>query len=408
LTGWTGASYVSGNKNRLIDLQRSPQHYFQRPDASYLGVDPNATSLMGWASRIWLDKVTGNWIFNAAIGAIDPKFETNDAGFLTRADLINSHVYVGYQWFQPDRIFRTKTITGAIIQQFDFGGNRIGDSYQISLDGQFLNYWEAVVGVGLNGETYDDQRTRGGPLMRQLSSQSVVFSLFSDTRKPFYGTLNTTLSKGRSGAWAFNPNLSINWKAARTLNASIHLDFSRVHSEAQYVTTVGDPFAVATYGSRYVFATLDQRQLSTTLRVNWTFTPKMSFQLYLQPLLSTGAYSGIKELAQPGSFTFNRYGEGASQVSLADDSYAIDPDGPLGPGRAFSFSIPDFNYKSIRANAVFRWEYSPGSTLYFVWTHERVDTEGRGDFEFGRDVGRLAGVAPDNVFSLKVTYWLNP
>ncbi|MCX6145136.1 MAG: DUF5916 domain-containing protein [Ignavibacteriales bacterium] len=408
LTGWAGASYVSGSKDRLIDLQRSPQHFFQRPDASYLSVDPNATSLTGWASRVWLDKVTGNWIFNAAIGAINPKFETNDVGFLTRADFLNGHVYVGYQWFQPDRLFRTKTITGAVIQQFDFGGNKIGDSYQISLDGQFLNYWEAALAVGLNGETYDDQRTRGGPLMRQLSSQSLVFTLWSDTRKPFYGTLNTTVSKGRSGAWTLNPSLSINWKATRTLNASLNLDFSRVHSEAQYITTIDDPMSFKTFGSRYVFGTLDQKQLSTTIRLNWTFTPKLSLQFYVQPLLSTGAYAGIKELAQPGTFTFNRYGEGYSQIRLIGNTYFVDPNGPLGPALPFRFSMPDFNYKSIRVNAVFRWEYLPGSTLYFVWTHEKADYESRGDFEFGRDVIRLARVAPDNVYSIKITYWLNP
>ena len=408
LTGWAGASYVSGSKDRLIDLQRSPQHYFQRPDAPYLSIDRNATSLTGWASRIWLDKVTGNWIFNAAIGAINPKFETNDAGFLTRADFINGHVYAGYQWFQPDRIFRTKTMTGTVIEQIDFGGNKIGESYQLFIDGQFLNYWEAALTLASFGDVYDDQRTRGGPLMRQLSSESMTFTLSSDSRKSFSGTLNTSAGKGRSGVWTFNPSLSINWKATRALNASINLDFSRVHSEAQYIATISDPLATATFGSRYVFGTLDQKQFSTTLRLNWTFTPKLSFQLYVQPLLSTGAYAGIKEFAQPGSFTFSRYGEGLSQISLAGDNYIVDPDGPLSPSLPFSFSMPDFNYKSIRANAVFRWEYLPGSTMYFVWTHEKADYESRGDFDLGRDVSRLARVVPDNVYSIKITYWLNP
>ena len=408
VTGWAGASYVSGSKDRLLDLQRSPQHFFQRPDASYLSVDPNATSLMGWASRIWLDKVSGNWIVNAAIGAIDPKFETNDVGFLTRADFVNGHVYVGYQWLQPDRIFRTKTTRIAAIGQFDFGGNKIGESYQLSLEGEFLNYWGTGLAIGLNGEAFDDQRTRGGPLMWQLSSQSMVFTLWSDTRKSFYGTLSTSAVKGRSGGWSFNPSLNINWKAMRTLNASINLDFSRVHSEAQYIATIGDPLATATFGSRYVFGTLDQKQLSTTFRLNWTFTPKLSFQLYVQPLLSAGAYAGIKELAQPGTFTFNRYGAGPSQISLTGNEYTVDPDGALGAVVPFSFSSPDFNYKSIRANAVFRWEYLPGSTMYFVWTHEKADYESRGDFVFGRDVSKLVRVAPDNVYSIKITYWLTP
>jgi hypothetical protein len=392
----------------LIDLQRSPQHFFQRPDASYLSVDPNATSLTGWASRIWLDKVTGNWIFNAAIGAIDPKFETNDVGFLTRADFINGHVYAGYQWFQPDKIFRTKMITGVAIEQCDFGGTKIGESCQLFLYGQFLNYWETALNLALFGDVYDDQRTRGGPLMRQLSSESMTFTLSSDSRKPFSGTLSILAGKGRSGVWNFNPGFSLNWKASRTLNASVNLDFSRVHSEAQYIQTVADPLAIATFGSRYVFSTIDQKQLSTTFRLNWTFTPKLSFQLYVQPLLSSGAYAGIKELAQPGSFAFNGYGEGQSTIALTGDRYTVDPDGPIGPAVPFSFSIPDFNYKSVRANAVFRWEYLPGSTMYFVWTHERADRESQGDFMLGRDVSRLARVTPDNVYSIKVTYWLNP
>jgi hypothetical protein len=46
--------------------------------------------------------------------------------------------------------------------------------------------------------------------------------------------------------------------------------------------------------------------------------------------------------------------------------------------------------------------------MYFVWTHEKADYESRGDFAFGRDVSRLARVEPDNVYSIKITYWLNP
>jgi hypothetical protein len=164
----------------------------------------------------------------------------------------------------------------------------------------------------------------------------------------------------------------------------------------------------ATFGTRYVFAALDQKQLSTTLRLNWTFTPKLSFQLYLQPLLSTGVYSSVMELAQPGTFLFNRYGEGTSKLALSGGEYTIDPDGPAGPAAPFTIGNPDFNFKSIKANAVFRWEYMPGSTIYFVWTNEKMDYESRGEFSFERDVNRLMRVPPDNVYSIKITYWINP
>lgn len=408
LTGWAGASYVAGNKDRMTNLQRSAQHFFQRPDASYLAVDSSATSLTGWASRIWLDKVSGNWVFNAAIGAIHPNFETNDVGFLTRADYVNSHVYAGYEWFQPDKIFRTKAITGAVVREFNFGGDKTGESYLLFLNGQFLNYWGASLAFRYDGETYDDQRTRGGPLMKALRSQSALFNLSSDSRKPLYSSLIVSAARGESGGWLYNAGLHFNWKASKTLNTSVNLDFSRVHSAVQYVEAIADPYALKTYGTRYVFGVLDQKQVSTTLRLNWTFTPKLSFQLYIQPLLSTGAYTGIKELARPGTFTFNTYGEGQSQIALSNDQYTIDPDGPAGPAPAFSIYNPDFNFKSLRANAVFRWEYLPGSTIYFVWTNEKMNYESRGDFSFERDVENMLRVAPDNVYSIKITYWINP
>jgi len=408
LTGWAGASHVSGSADRITRLQQSPAHYFQRPDASYLKVDTAATSMSGWASRVWLDKVSGNWIFNAAIGAINPTFETNDVGFLTRADYINGHIYLGYEWYEPEGLFRTKALTGAFVKGYNFGGNALGETYELFLSAQFMNYWSCNLSLAYNGESYDDQRTRGGPLMKSLSSQSAYLTVGSDSRKDLYGSLSMSAGKGESGAWLATTGLHLNWKALRTLNASISLDFSRVHSASQYITEVSDPFASATYGARYVFGVLDQKQLSTSLRINWTFTPTLSFQLYVQPLLSTGAYSGIMDLARPGTFTFNRYGERGSTMTFSDGHYSIDPDGPAGKASSFDLPNPDFNFKSVRANAVFRWEYSPGSTLYFVWTNEKVNYESRGDFSFRRDFDHLFRTAPDNVYSIKLTYWFNP
>jgi hypothetical protein len=160
-----------------------------------------------------------------------------------------------------------------------------------------------------------------------------------------------------------------------------------------------------TYGVRYIFGTLDQKLLSATMRLDWAFTPTLSLQLFLQPLLSTGSYSDIKELAQAGTFTFNRYGHGISTIRFENNRYIIDPDGGFGPAPTFQVRNPDFNFKSLRANAVLRWEYSPGSTFYFVWTNQKVNFENHGELRFGNDLSKLLRDRPDNVFSVKMTYW---
>jgi hypothetical protein len=144
-----------------------------------------------------------------------------------------------------------------------------------------------------------------------------------------------------------------------------------------------------------------------TTRINYVFTPKVSLQMYIQPLLTTGQYGNFNELARPRSFDFLRYGTDAS--TLAYDAgrqiYTVDPDGP-GPAAPFSFANPNFNFKSLRVNAVFRWEWRLGSTLFLVWTQERQDNSHPGDFTLGRDVSSLFQAHADNVFAVKIAYWL--
>jgi hypothetical protein len=98
------------------------------------------------------------------------------------------------------------------------------------------------------------------------------------------------------------------------------------------------------------------------------------------------------------------YGENLSEIN--DEDLQIDPDGS-GPAQSFTIDKPDFNFKSLRGNAVLRWEYLPGSVLYFVWTQSRSDYENAGEFQFKKSVDRLLDARADNIFMVKFTYWLN-
>jgi hypothetical protein len=83
----------------------------------------------------------------------------------------------------------------------------------------------------------------------------------------------------------------------------------------------------------------------------------------------------------------------------------VDPDGP-GPAAEFSFGEPDFDFRSLRGNLVYRWEFRPGSTLFLVWTQDRNTTLSSGRFDLGRDLGDLLDRGSDNVFLVKATYWV--
>jgi hypothetical protein len=193
-----------------------------------------------------------------------------------------------------------------------------------------------------------------------------------------------------------------------TLSPSLSLN----HNSIQFVQSAGDPLANSTFGRRYVFADLYQTTLSATTRVEWTLSPLLSFQLYAQPFASAGRFQGFKELATPGTRDYNVYGRdnGSTVIGNVDPakgkivSYTVDPDG-AGPAPSFSIGNPDFRTHSLRGNAVVRWEYRPGSALFFVWQQERSDfLPFEGDFQTRRDTREIFG-RPSNVFLVKATYW---
>jgi hypothetical protein len=137
----------------------------------------------------------------------------------------------------------------------------------------------------------------------------------------------------------------------------------------------------------------------------------MSLEMFVQPLISANDFSQFKEFDEVGGQTKSIYGADIGTVRTEgtegiDRSYVIDPDGPTGAAAEFTIPDPDFNFRSLRGNLVFRWEYVPGSTLYFVWTQDRNSADPLGDFDFNRDTDGLFGAPTDNIFLIKLTYWL--
>ena len=64
--------------------------------------------------------------------------------------------------------------------------------------------------------------------------------------------------------------------------------------------------------------------------------------------------------------------------------------------------------KQFRSNTVLRWEYRPGSVLFFVWQQGRGQFDrDPGSFDIGRDFGNLFKARSDNTLLIKGSYWFS-
>jgi hypothetical protein len=401
-TGWAGASRVAGTRERITELQTNSQHYYQRPDAEYMHVDSNATKLTGFAGRFYLNKQKGNIIVNSAFGIISPGFDVNDMGFLNRANLINGHFGIGYLWTKPGKVFRQCDLIGAIFQSYDFDWNSVWRGIFILWESRFLNYMQFNTYFAYNPETINLYRTRGGPLSLNHKGTEQYYYFGTDDRKPLIFTIeyDRYICTTKDNYLQLSTNLE--WKIKSNLSMSVGPELMEMNEYAQWVDTFDDPLALKTYGKRYVFGEMKQTEISANIRLNWTFTPQLSLQFYIQPLISHGDYKHFKHLDRPKSYSFHVYPD--DQILLCNGEYQIDPDG-TGPAEPFSFDNPDFNYKSLRGNAVLRWEYRPGSILYLVWTQSRWDDIYEEPVSFRYSAEKLWSTKSDNLFMLKMTYW---
>jgi hypothetical protein len=407
LSGGLSGSTVSGSPAAVLRLQLAAPRYYQRPDAPHVSVDPNATSLSGWSGRVGLNKNNGNVTYNAGLWGISPGFEPNDLGYATQTDRGGAHVLVQFRKLTPDSFTRSRRLYVAKWWTFNYGGECQGDGVQLTTGAQFRNYWQLDMTLGKSWNTWDDKLTRGGPTTIRPGIENLNLTASTDARRRFSATATAALSNREFGSRSRQYSATFNLRPWTAVTLSAMPSLLKAHTIAQYLATVPDPTATMTYGGRYVFGGLDQTEWSIPLRVNLVLTPKLSLQLYTQALLSTGDYPAIRELLAPRTYDFPVYGVDVGTISRdpALPFYDIDPDA-AGEAQPFRIRVPDFNFKSLRVNAVLRWEFRPGSAAYVVWTQRRQDGRNPGDSDLVRDLGDLFGAPADDVFMVKLAWWL--
>ncbi|MHB1313340.1 MAG: DUF5916 domain-containing protein [Gemmatimonadaceae bacterium] len=414
---WMGsvvASDVGGTAQAIAQTQRSSVHYFQRPDrrvidGGFFGgrYDTTATVMRGWGLYTRVAKEGGNWLWELAQNWRSPGFEVNDASYVDRTSYRWMNGNIARQWVTPTRWYRNIAVTTGAEQQFNWDGLRTFQDANFYFGMELPNYWRIRTFVIHQFVADDDRLTRGGPVVKSDGYTFGHAQLSTDPRQMAVFDITVRGSRGvdeRAPMLQVQPGLAL--KPMPSLYIQLAPSYNVADDGAQYVTTVTDPTAAAFGGKRYVFSYIRTRTLSLETRVNWTFTPALTLQLYAQPFFASGDYQRFREFAAPRTLRKLDYGRDVGTIARsASGTYTVDPDG-AGPAAAFTFGDPNFAARSLRGTAVLRWEYRPGSTVYFAWTQQRAGVGPAGSLDLGRDQSALWRDPADNVFLVKMNYWL--
>jgi hypothetical protein len=388
LNGSFTASRVTGSPAAIAATQQSATHYYQRPDAG-LGFDSTRTALAGHAEQIKFGKFGGGVLrFETSLQRVSPGYEINDLGYLRRADWQEQATWAQIRLQKPAAFYNRLFWNFNEWNDWTAEGLPLEHAVNTNVHTELRNHWWLHAGgtIGQLGTAYCDRCARGGPAARVSPYIAPWGGIEGDGRGVVVPYVWVNYWRGDGGrSWSMNLSPSIDVRVASQWTASVGVSLTRNLDNTQWYGNFTDSAAT----THYTFAHLDQRTVSLQWRVNFTASPNLTLQIYAEPFVSKGRYTSVRELASPRAAAY-----GDRYQAYGDTAVTNAPGG--------------FNFKQFRSNAVLRWEYQPGSTIFLVWTQGRQDSESaygtrtlRGDFR------RLFDLHPDNTFLIKVSHWFN-
>lgn len=394
-------SYVHGSADAIARTQRSIRHLYQRPDIEGEGYDPTRTSLMGGDVSWKIGKLgeTKHWRWGSGGDIRTRGLELNDMGFQNSSDHTIPFVFLNYRDDDP----------GNTVLNWSAGGDvylvstlepTLGDvGLEANINAQLVNYWNFAAGVNLDYAYWDWQALRGGESLHGDARRQGWVNVNTDTRKRVWVSFNAYA--GRTQAQDEidgGVDVGVTVQARSNIDLFLGPSFSDRVDTMQYIDQVDDTLGQ----THYVFGKIRQTVAGLTMRLNWTFSPRLSLQAYAQPFVASGSYSQLKDVNDPRAEKFRDRFTPIANPMLADNTYMV----TAPSGASYEVGRPDFNFRQLNSTLVLRWEYRPGSSIFAIWSHGRTDEVDDGRFKLRRDLGGLARAEGENVVMVKANYWI--
>ena len=312
-----------------------------------------------------------------------PELETNDIGRLSRGDGIQWNNELTYRETAPGELWRAYDIGVRTRGEWNYGRDRQVHGYVLGGSATWLNFWESEVVVALDRRAQDHTLTRGGPSMGTPNGWQVSGEVRNSSAASTRWEGELDYGRDEDGGLVFDAEADVSLRPRPRWELSVNPSYSRERSTQQYVATL-DRSGEETFGHRYVFAHIDRRTFVMQTRLNYTFKPDLTLDVYAEPFAASGDFFDHGELATPRARQVRRYGTDGTTAQPLDDGTIRVTDG----ADTFDLANEDFNVLSFRSNVVLRWEWQPGSTFFFVWQQDRFDETTTDRRATGRDLFR--------------------
>ena len=368
----------------MTDLRRNEAGY-----ANVLGLDwklkfmDNALTLKGQIVHSTKDGESGNgarfnigyldpkwWDLNVVIGFTDDQYEINDMGFNERNDKWYYGSYGGLRKQDPWGRF----LGNFLEYRLFINGRRrdrltLSKSLSIEQRNELKNYWSFGAELNMQFAAYNDEDTFRDERAWVYQSETEGYGIFwfqTDKRKKLILRPYLGYGRGEYRPWGYRFGLNLRFQPLNNINLMIEGFQDLGTKSMEWVGIEEDSI-----GANIIYAESASLMNDIQFRFNWTFTPDLTFEAFIQPFTVDMNYKTFHKL-------------------LAEKTRDLEP---------YQYNDnPDFRINNIVGTLVLRWEYRPGSTLFFVYNLHTNNYYSASDDSWDKDTA--------NSLFIKFNYWL--
>ena len=342
---------------------------------------PDANPVTGGAGKIGLGKLADeHWLAFSLYDFSTRNFWIDDLGFYSQPREQGGYSEISYKEDHALAPVRRYVLDANSTYRWNWDGINTLDRLELDASWEFRNFWSAIISYDRDFPAYDDLYRGMVGLYHRPSGNSITTTVQSDARQQVSFLLNTGYRSFSKGAQTILSTLELTYRPSSVLEFNPAITLARTRSEEAW------PVYFYTDGGSNLFGDRDIDEYDISLRGIVTFTRTTSLQFFTQVLLAKGSYVNFKRLLPSDPDLLPTYDYQHSAASASQGS-------------------PDFNEKTLNANVVFRWEYLPGSTIYFVWTQARFGNTDVLNKRFSDNFSETFRLPMDNVILAKISYW---
>ncbi|BDU71294.1 DUF5916 domain-containing protein [Mesoterricola silvestris] len=326
-----------------------------------------------WGYGRFFKRWNSGWRFEVNGDNASRNFNPNDLGYQARADEQRGYIGVARHWDQRFLCLRNWEWGADFALARDQEGKVFQRTASAWASTDFTNFWSVWGNAHVALPVDDDRelRTYSDPVKKYLHRGSIPgVGLGFDTpgNRPWYVRITASRS-----FWPEGPTSDAGWYQSIKLGPAME-----IQSDTSVTRNEGELRYLETQGTTPVVGLRRMTQFNETLRLAYAMTPRLSLQVLGQWLMANWDFRNLQ--------------------SYVDDA-------TLAPGAASATT--SFSDRVWNQNVIVRWEFNPGSTAFFVYTHG-VATDAlindRGSLSPRADVAVLSRLPSDDAFQVKVSW----